>query len=322
MESPRELKLIQSIIGKLEIDLDGLQVLTEAGSGHYIYTPLIAAMAGAKRIFVWLKDHPVYGKASPLQDRVLEIARSWGIDKELFIFSINERPVDQISAADIVTNLGHVRPIDENFISQMKPNAVIAYMSESWEFRDGDIDLVACRSKGTKIAGTWENYPGLGIFDAVGPLAVKLLFEAGLEVYQNRIAVIGQDSFGQVISNYLRQIGAIPELYKSSNDIISDAPLDALLLADYTSKEKLVDPVGLKDKGFVQVPVVHLCGALDIGEWNKGQRIFPQSNGQSFRMTHTLAHLGPKYVIDLHAAGLKVGELLYNGESSELIQEL
>ena len=64
-----------------------------------------------------------------------------------------------------------------------------------------------------------------------------------------------------------------------------------------------------------------MCGLLDLEEARSLQiPVFPFQNGYARRMTRTLAHLGAKPIIDLHAAGLKVGENLYKDINTDLMQ--
>ena len=50
--------------------------------------------------------------------------------------------------------------------------------------------------------------------------------------------------------------------------------------------------------------------------------LFPKMEGHHHRMTRTLAYLGDDPVIKLHAAGLKVGELMLRRETSHNNEEL
>ena len=49
LNRPRCLRLIRSAIKALNADFSGLTVLTEAGSNHYLLTPLIAAIVALRR---------------------------------------------------------------------------------------------------------------------------------------------------------------------------------------------------------------------------------------------------------------------------------
>jgi prolipoprotein diacylglyceryltransferase len=61
VKSPlRARRLIQKAIQSMELDLSGLVVLTEAATRNYVYTTIIAAMAGA-RIVYGLTQNSNYG---------------------------------------------------------------------------------------------------------------------------------------------------------------------------------------------------------------------------------------------------------------------
>jgi hypothetical protein len=52
----RVARIIRDTIDFLELDLSGWTVLTEAASGPYVVTPVIAALAGAKRVLALTRD--------------------------------------------------------------------------------------------------------------------------------------------------------------------------------------------------------------------------------------------------------------------------
>ena len=94
-----------------------------------------------------------------------------------------------------MTNVGWVRPLDEQLIGRLGPRGVVSYMCEAWEFRAGDVDIEACTQQGVPVAGVGEDFDGLNVFRSTGQLALKLLFEAGLEVANNSFIVISSDPF-------------------------------------------------------------------------------------------------------------------------------
>ncbi len=53
---------------------------------------------------------------------------------------------DVLAGADVVTNSGHLRPIDRSIISKLPQHCVLALMFETWEFRTSDIDVAAAAS--------------------------------------------------------------------------------------------------------------------------------------------------------------------------------
>jgi hypothetical protein len=324
----RSYRLIQDIIEFLELDLEGVVVLTELGSGNFIYTPFIAACAGSREVYCLVKDSP-YGTAKQIVADGLTLVNQWNLIDRLHI--ITSLDPETINKADVVTNLGLLRPIDRQFISQMKAGAVIPYMREAWEYRREDVDLTACKEKNIPVMGTHENYNGLDVFDACGPLAAKMLFEIGLEVKDNNIIVISRDNFGDLLFKYLSKCEARVKLVGDNFRFhLEDKDrIDALVIACYTTEDLIVGKGGWIDPS--ELALLHPeCSILQIvGEIDpetilqSGLDFFPSVPVGPKRMSKTLAHLGPKPVIDLHAAGLKVGELMLRemraGNDSNLV---
>ena len=314
--------VIEKAISKTGLDLTGLTVLTEVGSANFVVTPLIAASANAQRVIAWTKDTK-YGYGDEIISECKLKMQLLGIDEKKIIFRNNERPPVDISQANIITNLGMVRPIDKDFINYMRPESVISYMCEAWEIRESDVDITECKQKNIRVAGTWENHPDLKIFDGCGALAVKLLMEAGFEVYQNRIAVISEDDFGEVAKEFFIKMGAdeVEIISPSMATNVNETRWDVVFLADYKTETNYVSDNGILENA--KMPIVHLSGNVDVEYARKnGISIYPNENGYSKRMTRTLAHLGPKPVIDLHTAGLKVGEALFKQENCEFAQKI
>ncbi len=196
-------KLIAEAIKFNKLDLTDLVVFTEAASKNYVVTPIIAAMAGAK-VYAITSDSQ-YGKAEDVKELTCNFAEFCGVrDKIKVIF---ERQKEIIMQANIITNLGFVRPIDKKFVEMMNEKAVNPFMCEAWEYRDGDIDIETCKSKKIPVLATNEEYSGLEVFDFCGNLCIKMLFELEIEVYKSKIAVVGKDKFGKVIEKYLKANG-------------------------------------------------------------------------------------------------------------------
>ena len=312
-------KLINNAIRTTRLDLDGLKVLTEVGSNNFLFTPLIAALANAEKVFAWTKDTS-YGKGESVVNLCKELMLKMGIDQNKISFRVNERPDNDIAEADIVTNLGMVRPISSGFIEKMKAAAVIPTMSEAWELRKEDIDIFTCTKKGIRVAGTWENHPDLRIFDGCGALSIKLAQQAGFEVYQNNICIISDDHFGEVAFKAFKNLGADVNLVPSAQaDQVNSEKYDFIFLADYTSEEVYLGENGKLNNS--RLPIVHLAGNISHHyAISNNYFIYPQKDGYSMRMTKTLADLGCKPVIDLHTAGLKVGECLFKNNACEYSQ--
>jgi len=130
--------------------------------------------------------------------------------------------------------------------------------------------------------------------------------------------VVSTDKFGTVIEKCLRAIGAnvsrIAKLDESAVAMLAGA--DAVVVADYCSCDLFVGPGGQMEAGRLaqiapDVVVIPFAGHVDATALGRaGISCSPASGGAPFRMTRTFAHLGVKPVIDLHAAGLKLAELV------------
>jgi hypothetical protein len=320
----RLLRLIQDAIAFFELDLSDLTVLTEAASGAYVVTPVVASLAGANCVLALTHDS-CYANLETVIAQTRALEKLCGMEGKVQIHV--ERLPNLFAKADIVTNLGFVRPIDAEAVAAMKPTAGIPLMCEAWEFRSGDVDLSVCRSKGIAVLGTNEDYSGLKVFDFSGNLCLKMLFEMGIEVYKSKIAVISGDKFGLVIEKYLKaaggEIGRFENLKdKKCREFLKGA--DALVVADYTSYEVFIGNNGQMGADELLelspgISLIQFCGIVEVEELDRvGIGHFPEHNVGAMRMGMTLADLGVRPIIDLHTAGLKVGELMSRGRELKL----
>ena len=116
----RLLTLMQAAIQCCELDLHDAIVLTEAASGAYVVTPVLAAMAGAQRVFAMTRTSR-YGTIEQVREQTQQLAELAGVSRCIEVITIKSR--DIVAQADIITNSGHLRPIDAKMVSWMKPTA-------------------------------------------------------------------------------------------------------------------------------------------------------------------------------------------------------
>lgn len=322
----RSINLINKAIEFNKLDLQGLIVFTEAACGEFIYTPIIAAMAGAKKVYAITKDSK-YATKEDVKKNTMLFAKLCGVkDKICVVFDKHN-----IREADIITNLGFVRPIDKNTIDMIKRDAVIPYMCEAWELRNEDVDIDYCKQKAIKVMGTNENYPGLDVFKFSGPLALKMLFDAGIEIYKSKIVIVSDDNFGKVIYDTLSKISSdvvlISNLNEQNYDLLGN--VDAIIIADYTSDKCFIgkNTFGISSEKLKSlshfVTVIQFAGIVDIDDLIENNiNFYPDYKVGSFKMGKTLAYLGSKPIIDLHCAGLKVGEIMHKNDKPYITNEL
>ena len=262
------------------------------------------------------RDSPYGAAADNLAAATFAAGLFDGADRLTRVLSRPDRA--EIARADIITNLGFVRPIDAEMLAHARSTAAVPLMCEAWEWREGDVDLAACRRRGIPVLGTNEDADELRVFDFCGPLAGRLLFDAGFEIWRCAVVVFSPDRFGVVIARWLRRAGAQVHL---THELRSPASLgalksaDVLLVADYARRSPIVGETGELDAAELAalapaIAVLQFAGALDAARLAEANiPVYPSPPVGPVRMARTLAHLGPRPVVDLHAAGLKVGEL-------------
>jgi hypothetical protein len=321
MNEARCRRLIAQALTTFDLNLSGLRVLTEAATGYYILTPLVAALAGAEQVYALTQDS-CFGRAKDICASTMALAARWNVHDRIQVLFSREAP--QIGLADIVTNLGFVRPLDKPFLHRLKPTAVIPLMWETWEYRPQDLDLDECRKMGIPVLGTNEHHPDLQIFQYVGYLVLKLLFELNIEVFRSRIVVVGGGEFGNAVCNSLRAAGAVasqmrPEHGESLGqqrvrDLLADC--DAIAMVEHHCREMLIGPSGQMTARELRsinpgVVLVHVAGNVDRVDLKAvGVPVRPSRFAPPGYMSVATDYLGPRPLIDLHTAGLKVGEAL------------
>jgi hypothetical protein len=325
--SPDDLRaraLAARLTDVLGLDLSGLTVLTEAATGPYLWTPLLAARAGADRVIAVTRDSR-YGRKEDVASATNAAARGWSVDVDVRF----ELDRDAVAAADIITNSGFVRPISREMISWMKASAVVPLMWETWELRDSDLDLAACRKRGIAVLGTDESAATHELYGYGGFLALKLLFELGLEGYKSRVILLGGGAgLGRPARELLDGLG-IPVAWFADDEpgaagydrlaaFVDEhvADYDALLVLEHRSSLKLLGEDGLLDP--VELAAKQPALRIGIVSGNvdgerlraSGLRVEPDVIRELGFMSYQASDLGIRPVLELYAAGLKVGEEL------------
>lgn len=322
-------KSIRERINITRLNLSGLKILTEAATGAYCVTPVIAAMAGAKEVIAYTKDSR-FGNIRDVFEQTHQLINA--VDSALPIRIISTISTEEYGKADIITNSGHLRPITREYIMAMKPTAVIPLMYENWEFRKGDVDLDACREKGIKVAGTNEHHRLLDVFSFLGPLVVKALHNIFIPVIDSKIVIVSNNAFGLPIAKHLsRNMANVfcvgpKEVFLGSDAVLcgdlkeADIPsnIDACVIATtpMVSNTKTYRRTDLTEfiVNICPTACVHVWGDIDY-ELLKKSDIFlvpaePVKEGHQGLM---MSDVGPEPIIRLQTGGLKVGEVLVRG---------
>lgn len=194
---------ILDAVKRLNLDLKSKVVLTEAATGAYVVTPVIAALAGAE-VYAYTKTTR-YGTAEFVKQQTMELLSKFD-DKNLKLTIIDEITPEIIAKADIITNSGHLRPLNKEKLQHAKKGAVIPLMYEAWEWRDGDVDMDICIEKNIRIGATNERHPEVDVFNYLGDMALKMIFDAGLCPYKNNFILLCNNDFGPFIAKVLSKV--------------------------------------------------------------------------------------------------------------------
>jgi hypothetical protein len=304
-------RLVDDAIARCALDLRDAVVLTEAATGSYVVTPVIAARAGAARVYA-ITHATRHGSVAQVAEETLVLARLLGVEQNIQILTERRRAV--VEQADIVTNSGHVRPIDAELIGWMKPTAVIPLMYEAWEFRPEDLDVVTCRRKGILVAGTHERHPAIDVFSFLGVLAVRLLNDAGVAVYKSSILLLCDNLFSDFIKRGLEQAGALVEVVTNMSEANATATHDAILVAATPRPGTVLSENDAKQIAatWPGTVVAQYFGDLDRSLLSSlGIAVWPRVEPSHGHMGILPAEIGPEPTVRLQSGGLKVGEVLW-----------
>jgi hypothetical protein len=319
----------------LGLNLEGKTVLTEAASGAYVVTPLLAAIAGAK-VYAFTRTTR-YGTTEEIFANTKKLIDECTA-KKLDITLIDQLTPEIIAEADIITNSGHLRPLDKEKLRYAKDGVVIPLMYEAWEWRHADMDLNYVRQRGFKIGATNERHPEVDVFNYLGDMALKQIFDADITPYKNKFVLICNNDFGPFIAKVVAKVcdglavidknenkdkynfdniewvGNFPEVkvpakYKDAEAVIFTAyPFDQNWMGENTPlsvnqiKAELTDPF-----------ILRYCGDVDPKILDcKGIRYFP-AHVHSGHMGVLPSAVGYDPIIRLQAGGLKAGEALMTG---------
>jgi hypothetical protein len=299
-------------VERCRLDLTGGAVLTEAASGPYVVTPLLAALAGADQV-VALTRTTRHGRAEDVAVATETLARYLGVGDRVRVTTSLAR--DDVTRADVVTNSGHLRPIDAGMVDLMRPTAVVPLMFEAWEVQAGrfDVDLDALRSRGIAFAGTNERHPAVDVFSYLGLMAVKQLLDAGVSAHGAGIGVLCDNPFREYLVRGLLGAGADVTVGESVTDLDGGRRLDAVVVAMRPRGAPVLDwcdavELAARWPGAV---VTQFWGDLDREELAAADLgCWPPQPPAPGHMGVLPADVGPESTVRLQAGGLKVGQVL------------
>jgi hypothetical protein len=308
----RLVRLMRACVEEMRIDLTGAVVLTEAATGPYAVTPVLAALAGATEVVAVTRPSR-HGTVETVRDQTFRLADLAGVGDRLLV---TEEPALAFAGrADVVTNSGHVRPLSGELVAGLKPTAVVPLMFEAWEIQAGrfDIDLDALAARGIAVAGTNERHPAVRVFEHLGTMAVKLMVDAGTAVHGSRVVVLCDNPFAPYLRHGLTGLGA--RVLVTDNLItvpVSFRP-DVVLVSLRPRGRAVLDEVAMATlvARWPDVVVAQFWGDLDRAGMDRlGLRCWPDVAPVPGHMGVLPSDVGPEPVVRLQAGGLKVAAVL------------
>jgi len=306
---------IISAIKDLELNLKDKIILTEAASGLFMLTPILALEAGAKKVFAVSKDS-IYGKFADIREQTIQLCRYFGYETDR-IEIIEKSQFTNYNEIDIVTNLGHVRPINEDFICKLNRKAVISYMCEAWEHRQSDLDLELCSKYNIPVFATNENHPLVNCFRETGLIAVQMILDSHISIIDSKILILSRDNFGKEILKQLSLFSKKVTLFSDWSNIkeINLSSLDIIITADYLFQDTIIGKGALIEPSLIKkeapnVKIIQFCGKNEMDEILKNNiSIYPKIELPPQKMFKTLADISYKSFIRLYVSGLKAADI-------------
>lgn len=324
----RAQQIITQTISSLNFNLERRIVLTEVGSGNYLFTPLIPLLAGAEKVYAVTKNSK-YGLAKEIISDCKRVLQLFQIDLCRVEFVEGEY-AHLLRDVDIITNSGFLRPLSKNKLKLIDSRkTVIPLMYEAWEARMEDIDIEYCKNAGIRVAGTWENNPKIKVFDYVGVLCIKLILNAGNEIVDNVILIYSDDDFGIQAKVALEKFGARQVIVTSDIDEVNSLleTADGLLICKYREDRSIIGEKGIinlsRIAGTCKLNITHLYGSVDLEYAEQlGFNVFPRKTGYPQVMSETLGYVGLLPILRLQTAGFKVAAEMLSQHYTSISQPI
>jgi hypothetical protein len=319
------LRLVRRAIARHRLDLAGLTVLTEAGVGYRRVTPVIAGLAGASAVYAVARDSAEAARrdAEAQTAYLMELA---GLQDRVHI--VPSRLQAQLSDVDVVTDLPGVRPIDDSIIRNVRDTAAVTLMRGIAHWRAADVDAASCRRGAIAVAGVDED--GVDYYRYLAAVATWGLLQLAVEVVGATVLVAGDGPASGKVVHGLSRAGARVLVASPDGDgrvslcggekigdgLAGDGVVgrlgeaDALVLCAGTPGARTIGPRGWTDAATLAAAAPHLAVVSLSGEADRsslaaaGLRCWPGPGDPQ------PLELLPQPLIDLHAAGLRVGEAM------------
>ena len=309
---------VRRAVDELELDLRDRVVLTEAATGPYVVTPVIAALAGA-RVYAFTRATR-HGSVAEVSQATTALLDTLDLSRSS-VTVLDTLPAEVVASADVITNSGHLRPLDESVLRHARSDVVVPLMYEAWEERAEDLDLDYIRGRGIRVPATNERHPDVDVFSYLGELAVRQIHEAGLSLTRNRFVLFCNNPFGPFLARTLSALCGDLVVVHTRGELVAQLPIGdvtGVVLAAYPFDEEWVGPEGALSPEFLTehfpgAVLLRFAGHVDEAALREAQVSFYPDAVPRGHMGTLLSDIGPDSVVRLQAGGLKAAEVALSG---------
>jgi len=304
---------INKSIDKFKLDLSNQIVLTEAATGSYSCTPIIALQAGASKVYALAKETS-YGNYEDIENGFV----NYKTDKRLKVIKSLDEIDDKIN---IVTNSGFIRPINHNLLKFLTRKSVVTLMYEPWEFRASDIDIDFLCANDIKVYGTNEHDSRLKTMDYIGLTALNHILNYKITHFsENKILLLGNFEFTEPIEKILIHNRYLVTTINDYNQKIDIKDYDIVVVAENKNNNLLIgceNAYILNEKMSSSKKVIHICGNVDFSDLNC--LYIPNHPAPFGYMSFRTDFIDNMALIDLQTASLKVAEGMLKANTLGLV---
>ncbi len=317
-------RLVRRAVESLELDLTGAAVLTEAATGPYVVTPVLAALAGATHVDAVTRDTR-HGTVAEVVAETTALADELGVADRIVITT--DVRAELFAHADVVTNSGHLRPIEGGAIAAMRPGTALPLMFEAWEIDAGrhDLDLDTLLDRGVLVAGTNERHPRIDVFGYLGLMAAVQLADAGVSAYRGDVVLLCDNPFLEPMIRGLVGAGATVRSAASPDGLLDGPDPDAVVVALTPTGGSVLTDTQLDDlaQAWPGAVLTQFWGDLDrVAAARASLSVWPADPPRVGHMGVLPSRLGPEPVVRLQAGGLKVAQVLLTPPDRRTAQDL
>jgi len=321
LKNSKYFELIKQNIETFRLNLNNYSILLPASPKEPALLAVIAAMAGAKNIYV--KTNKI-----SVKDNIAKTATELGFENIKCVDNITR---DLFSEINIVVKGGEIDNIDGAFLNQLNKKSVITLFPENLDFTDTEnIDLEAFNKEKASVIGIDPEDKNLNLYKYFSHILLKRCYEAGLDVYKSRLLLVGHGSLLDSSLQLLKAAGAIVYSYNIQASIdqaflLKRLPeLDAIIVMDYPQTSKQV----IGSKGAISISdivdlcpyakIIHFSGKLEENSLNLGKiKCLPAEITQN-SINLNIQELGKNGLVEIATACIKVADNLIKSRANTM----